>query len=160
MSINIITCLGDIKEFAQLDLAKTPLCILVFSHPDIAHGLTNDGIPQVNLDQLNPCLNFPSSTMSYQIKKVFDGNVYNYVTKAIQLTCGKLLKADDWADWQKSEWTQLDQYNKHGVFIAPVCVATKEAIFNFVRTYGVKVVDRRKKARCTCDGPLHWPGLC
>ena len=28
--------------------------LLTFSHPEIKHGLTNEGIPQVNLDQLNP----------------------------------------------------------------------------------------------------------
>ena len=26
------------------------LCLLIFSHPEIAHGLTADGIPHVNLD--------------------------------------------------------------------------------------------------------------
>ncbi len=33
--------------------AKAKSCQLLFSHPEIKHGLTNDGIPQVNLDQLN-----------------------------------------------------------------------------------------------------------
>ena len=29
-------------------------CQLMFSHPEVSHGLTDTGIPQVNLDQLNP----------------------------------------------------------------------------------------------------------
>ena len=29
-------------------------CLLTFSYPEIKHGLTNEGIPQGNLDQLNP----------------------------------------------------------------------------------------------------------
>ena len=29
-------------------------CILTFSHPEVSHGLTCDGVPQVNLDQMNP----------------------------------------------------------------------------------------------------------
>jgi len=35
-------------------------CTLVFSHPAIKHGLTNSGIPQVNINQLNPRLMFQS----------------------------------------------------------------------------------------------------
>ena len=40
-----------------------------------------------------------------------DGDVYNYVTPAMKLTWSKLLKDDDWDVWQKSEFTQLDQYD-------------------------------------------------
>ena len=29
-------------------------CILTCLHPEVSHGLTYDGIPQVNLDQMNP----------------------------------------------------------------------------------------------------------
>lgn len=29
-------------------------CTLVFSHPEMSWGLTDSGIPQVNLDQMNP----------------------------------------------------------------------------------------------------------
>jgi hypothetical protein len=29
-------------------------CTLLFSHPYIRHGLTNEGIPQISLDQINP----------------------------------------------------------------------------------------------------------
>ena len=35
--------MGDCKE-----------CVLIVLHPEVAHGLTSDGIHQVNLDQMNP----------------------------------------------------------------------------------------------------------
>ena len=36
--------------------------------------------------------------------------VLNYTSKAMKLTRGRLLKHDDWSDWQHSEYLQLDQY--------------------------------------------------
>ena len=38
------------------------------------------------------------------------------------------------------------------MFGAPKHIEKKEAIFNLVWTYRVKVGDKRKKARCACDG--------
>ena len=29
-------------------------CVLTFLHPEVMPGLTSEGIPQVNLDQMNP----------------------------------------------------------------------------------------------------------
>ena len=55
--------IGDIKvstvvevKAALLKLSQQPrpTCLLIFYHPEIKHGLTNDGIPQLNVDQLNP----------------------------------------------------------------------------------------------------------
>jgi len=39
-----------------------------------------------------------------------------------------------------------------GMFGKPEEVEKKDAIFNLVWTYNVKVADQRKKARCACDG--------
>ena len=59
--------------------------MLLFSHPEVKHGLTYDGIPQVNLDQLNPRLMFdnpglPPDPTASTIRTVLDGGVSNYVT--------------------------------------------------------------------------------
>ena len=70
----------------------------------------------------------------------------------MRLTRGKLLKQDDWCDWQASEFLQLDQYNAKGMFGAPVAVNRDDAVFYLVWTYAVKTLDGRKKARCVCDG--------
>ena len=47
---------------------------------------------------------------------------------------------------------QLDQYDTQNMFGLPVVVESNETVFNLVWLYGIKTVDGRKKARCTCDG--------
>lgn len=161
-----IHSLADVhKAFEDLVVAKEESTTLLFSHPEIKHGLTNEGIPQVSIDQLNPRLTVgefiedklpllpakPSNT----IKKVLSGDVLQYVTAvtmAKKLTRGKLLQADDWDDWEKSEWKQLDQYELQNMFGDPTEVDSDGAVFNLVWTYVVKELDKRKKARMTCDG--------
>jgi hypothetical protein len=44
-----------------------------------------------------------------QYNVVNSGNVLNYTTRIMKLTRGKLLKQDDWSDWQNSEYLQLNQ---------------------------------------------------
>jgi hypothetical protein len=70
----------------------------------------------------------------------------------MKLTRGKLLRQDDWADWQESEFLQLNQYISQGMFGDPVAIDVDAAMFHLVRTYAIKALDRRKKARCVCDG--------
>jgi hypothetical protein len=70
----------------------------------------------------------------------------------MKLTRGKLLRQDNWTNWQILEFLQLDQYDVQNMFGSPVVVESNEAVFNLVWSYGIKVVDGRKKARCTCDG--------
>ena len=69
------------------------------------HGLTYDGIPQVNMDQLNPRRSFqdiplPYGVTSPEVLKVLDGDLYNWVTVVMILTRGILLKTEDWDQWQ------------------------------------------------------------
>jgi len=45
------------------------------------------------------------------------GNVLSYTTRAMHLTRGKLLQQNDWTDWQRSEYLQLDQYNAKGCLV-------------------------------------------
>jgi hypothetical protein len=70
----------------------------------------------------------------------------------MRLTRGKLLKQDNWSDWQASEFLQLDQYDAQGMFGDPVKVDKDDVVFFLVWTYGIKTLDGRKKARCVCDG--------
>jgi len=83
---------------------------------------------------------------------VNSGEVLNYSSKAMKLTRGRLLKHEDWPDWQQSEFLKLDQYDGQGIFGTPIQALTDSAIFHLVWTYNVKAADGRKKARCACDG--------
>jgi len=139
--------------------------ILQFSHPEIRHGLSNKGIPivsreqftQLHLDQLNNRWQLPSKEdalphpdSNYSIEH--EGGVRNMTTRVMKLTRKILKQQDDWNDWRDSEWLQLDQYDKQGMFGKPVKVDTTESVFYLVWTYVIKTADKRKKARCTCDG--------
>ena len=79
------------------------------------------------------------------------GQVRYYVTCLMWLTWGKLFQQDDWVEWQNLEYLQLNQYNAQGIFGEPVLVNKAEAFFYLVWTYGIKTLDRQKKARCVCN---------
>ena len=162
-----LTKVGDItvqsitdfqSALAHYSTEGAPHVTLLFAQPEIRDGLTDKGIPQVNLDQLNPrrllerLHSPPGSAPRQHASTVPDGGVLNSVTQMMKLTRGKLMKNDDWCDWEASEATQLDQYDKQGMFGTPVHVDSTEAVFNLVWTYVIKELDKRKKARCTCDG--------
>ena len=88
-------------------------CFLTFSHPEVKHGLTNEGIPQVNLDQLNPRRMFPDFTIPFipittKLRTFEDDEVWNFVSVAMKLTRGKLRKTEEWDEWHNSEYQQLD----------------------------------------------------
>ncbi|KAL7555072.1 hypothetical protein ACHAWF_018706 [Thalassiosira exigua] len=130
----------------------------------IRHGLSRSGLPvltreefsQLAVDQFNNRWELPEDSELVTRRARYDvvdsGNVLNYVTCAMRLTRGRLQRQDDWEDWQNSEYLQLDQYDKQGMFGDPVAVESKEAVFHLVWSYAVKAADGRKKARMTCDG--------
>ena len=70
----------------------------------------------------------------------------------MKLTRGKLTQMEDWTDWLESEYLQLNQYHRQGMFGEPIGASDGDAIFHLVWTYNIKAVDGRKKARCVCDG--------
>jgi hypothetical protein len=148
---------------ASLIASGAPSCTLISSHPEKRHGLTNDGFPQVNIDQLNPKTLFLGfSLLDILVKQqcghvAYDRDVYNFTSLAIQLTQGKLLKTAKWSEWQQSEFTMLHQYKAQGIFGKPVKVDNNKAVFNLVSTYVVKELNKHKKAHCTCDGST-WGG--
>jgi hypothetical protein len=63
-----------------------------------------------------------------------------------------LLKQPNWNEWQESERLQLDQYQKQFMFGEPTFISDRTNIFHLVWTYTIKELDKRKKARCACDG--------
>ena len=117
---------------------------LLFSHPEIWRDISNKGLPIVSSapftqqthDQLNHRWDFTSvadylrKAQPYSI--VDSGDVQNYITRVMKLTRGKLLRQDDWSDWQNLEYLQLDQYDAQAMFGSPVAVESNEAVFNLV----------------------------
>ncbi len=160
-----ISTISDAQSgFWSLYEIGAPSVTLLFSHPELRRDISNKGLPIVSLapflqqmhDQLNRRWDF-STVAGYLRKappyKIIDsGDILNYVTCVMRLTRGKLLRQDDWCDWQASEFLQLDQYDAQSMFGLPVTVESTEAVFNLVWLYGIKAVDGRKKAWCTCDG--------
>jgi hypothetical protein len=152
------------KAFNDLSLSPHPSCTLLFAHPEIPHGISNKGLPvlcrdlisQLSIDQLSDCWT-PQSQHHLVLPKtptwdiVVDSDVQNVVMEAMKLTRGKLLKQDDWTEWNESEHLQLNQYNKQFMFGDPVQADDELAIFHLIWTYVVKELDGRKKARCVCD---------
>ncbi len=160
-----ITTLADAQSiFRCLSNANSHGCTLLFSHPEITPDILSSGLPimsksdfsQLTHDQLNNRVDILEDGLRILRMRAYDivesGDVRQYVTRVMRLTQGKLLKQDDWHDWQDSEFLQLDQYNAQGMFGDPVQVDKDDAVFYLVWTYGIKTLDGRKKARCMCDG--------
>ena len=90
-----VKSVADVKSaLSSLSQQPWPTCLLTFSHPEVKHDLTNDGILQLNVDQLNShnifdAIHKPTATLCW------DGDVFNYVSLAMELTQGKLLKDED-----------------------------------------------------------------
>jgi hypothetical protein len=114
--------------------------ILLFSHPELRRDISNKGLLVVLLapflqqthDQLNRRWDF--TTVAEYLRKappykvVDSGDVLNYVTCVMRLTHGKLLRQDNWCNWQASEFLQLDQYDAQKMFGLPVAVESSKAL--------------------------------
>jgi hypothetical protein len=160
-----VTTITDVQQvFRNLAHTHPSHCSLLFSHPETNPDISSSGLPimstqdfsQITHDQLNNRVDLTEDslrvlrTQAYNI--VESGDVRQYVTRVMRLTRGKLLRQNDWPDWQASEFLQLDQYDAQGMFGDPVAVDKEDAVFFLVWTYGIKTLDGRKKARCVCDG--------
>ena len=93
----------------------------------------------------------PDRSHNGQIAMKYSRGVLNYVTKVVKPTKGKLIKGNGWKEWRQSEWKQLDQYDKQEMFGEPLKPVSWKTVFCLAWTYVEKVLDKWKKARCTCD---------
>ena len=158
---NCVSNTRDVEEALVGSLEKEgKLCSLLFSHPEIKHGLTSDGIPQISIDMMNPGRRLgvslpgdmqPDSVCTDSFRVVDDGGVHSCISNATRLTRGRLLKQPDWKEWSDAEKLQWDQYEAQGMLGTPCPLPAGSSRFNIVWQYDVKS-DGRKKARATCDG--------
>ena len=161
----VVSTISDVHEaFKVLYESDAPSVTLLFSHPELRRDISNKGLPiissapfsQQTHDQINRRWDFTSVAEHLRHAPPYDvvgsGDVLNYVTRVMKLTRGKLRRQDDWSKWQTSEFLQLDQYDSQNMFGSPAAVESNEAVFNLVWSYGIKALNARKKAQCTCDG--------
>ena len=77
--------------------------------------MSKDDFSQFTHDQLNNRLDLTFNGPTFCRKILYDivesGDVNNYTTRVMRLTRERLLKQDDWTDWQDSEYLQLNQYD-------------------------------------------------
>jgi hypothetical protein len=161
-----VSSLADVhKAFELLSLSHAKSCTLTFSHPEISPDISQHGLPiiscddyflQFTHDQLNNRINLIERGLLVRQSRKYDivesGDVRQYTMRVMRLTRGCLLKQDDWIDWQRSEYLQLNQYADHKCFGDPTSVDKEDAVFHLVWTYNIKALDGRKKARCIYDG--------
>ena len=131
-----VTTYVDVKEIIKnLDVSNAKECKLLFSHQEVKHTLINNAIPQINIDQLNNRLllrPFNQDILVYMprndSKDLFrhcgiytqdeekEEDVINLTMKVTKLTRSKLHKQEDWNEWERSEFLQLDQYDTQFMF--------------------------------------------
>jgi hypothetical protein len=83
----------------------------------------------------------PPSRLTQKNDIVVSGEVGQYTTRVMRLTCGPLLQQDNWMDWQMLEYLQLNQYADQKCFGNPTTVDKDNAVFHLVWTYTIKTLD-------------------
>ncbi len=163
---NAVSTLDDVlREFGRLSETRAGTYTLTFAHPELSPDISQHGLPiissvdyfsQFTHDQLNNRLNLIKRGPTLRRLRKYDivesGDVSQYTTRVMRLTRGRLLKQDDWLDWQQSEYLQLNQYADQHCFGKPTMVDQDDAVFYLVWTYNIKALDGRKKAWCACNG--------
>lgn len=115
-------------------------------------AISSHGTPQLYFDQMN--------VIHSHLKEIYDDRYHKPAEDAqVNKVDGKffrrrdLMLQEDWKDWKASEWLQLDQYLRQGMFGPPCRRRLDRGLFNLVWTYLIKTDGTgKKKARCTCDG--------
>jgi hypothetical protein len=86
----------------------------------------------------------PHSQTSSPENHFLGGGVQHW--KFSKLTRGKLLKSNEWDEWRRAGWLQLNQYYNQGMFGGPTFVKDHSQVFHLVWTYMIKDLNARKKA--------------
>lgn len=118
----LVHTIEDVKQAIKRLKAEGHLyCDLLMAQTELRDGLTQEGIPQIHIDQLNTRYFINTNFIAnQQVPIVASNRVYNYALS--KLTHRKLLKQVDWKEWQKSEYLQVGQYQKQFMLGSPTHV--------------------------------------
>ena len=118
---NVSTTADAQLIFQCLHETNAKQCTLLFDHHKINHDISNNGLPimhttnftQLTLDQLNNRTDLTMGqkspheeqchTCHQQYNITSSSKVLNCTSKAMKLTCGRLLKLNEWNEWHQSE---------------------------------------------------------
>jgi hypothetical protein len=116
----------------------------VFTKDEAKNSLSAVGLPQLYFDQLRVMKAHIAHTVQAVVHKAITGPKFN--RRSLQ-------KQSDWPEWRDSEWIQLDNYDKQGMFGIPCTAPLDASIFFWVWLYSIKPHENnRKKVRGVCDG--------
>jgi hypothetical protein len=117
---------------------------LQLSFDDAVHGLSAAGLPQLYFDQL--------SVIQAHIQAACTHTVHA-TSQSKRLTHCMLLQQEDWLEWEKAEFKQLNAYHSQGMFGMPRTPTPANIIFYWVWVYAIKQHENNcKKACAVCDG--------
>ena len=165
-SINDMKVTNDTNVIQLINDCPTPtvpIQVIQENPPDI-HEET--GLPQLAFDQFIHVSRQHQDVIESAIHTFLDDdidvidNIIVHKIKKANLTRSKLLKQDDWKEWELSEFLQLDQYERQQMFGKPGPLPNhldKYSILPMIWVYIVKSCGR-KKARCVANGAPHLKG--
>jgi hypothetical protein len=118
--------------------------VIVFTKDEAKNSLSAVGLPKLYFDQLRVMKAHIVHNVQAVVHKAMTGPKFN--GRSLQ-------KQSDWSEWRASEWVQLDNYDKQGMFGTP-CTAPIDAFtFFWVWLYSIKPHENNcKKVHSVCDG--------
>ena len=161
---NVVSNNSDVSRLIKNSSSKSISLQIITPTPVDIHPDT--GVPQINFDQF---IHISEIHQEIILDKVYtavqeeqdnpDHIVVNRLSNNT-LTRTKLQQQSDWDEWEKSEFLQLDQYQRQNMFGKPGPLPTDGTEYNVLPMIWVYLVktDGRKKARCVANGAPHLKG--
>ena len=168
-----ITDIAQLTETIRLKRLTGQLYVRIqFANPRWS-AMSGEGLPTLQFDQLNVithhlnAINNDGTTWNDPIKwpPLDTDNIIAAIHKGLalpKLTRRRLIDTPEWPKFKDSEWTQLNKYNKQGMFGEP-CPRSRDAgvvVLPWVWSYLYKIdpisIQDVAKSRGTCNGgPRH-----
>jgi hypothetical protein len=140
--------ISDVHQAISLSGQAAQFSVVIVFTKDVAkNSLSAVGLPQLYFDQLRVMKAHIAHTVQAVVRKAITGPKFN--RRSLQ-------KQSDWPEWRDSEWIQLHNYDKQGMFGIPCKAPLDASIFLCVWLYYIKPHEnKRKKVPGVCDGSTH-----